>query len=365
MPSIQIEALDTLFFRDGKPFSMGDDTMATGIFPPPPSVFYGALRTSFAAQNNIELSTIEQDTAHITITGLNYLLEREPFFPLPLDLVQEKNDLSGKAKLLRPLALTGVTTNIQTSSNVTHLLYRPKHVEAISNAMLNSFEFGEYLNGKLKDYTFSSFNDLIKSEVKIGIGRNRDTATTSEGKLYRLEMKRLHLFDANNEDSVGKRFSFLLETNEVRLTPLTRIGAEGKMALFNPFEASFPIPSYQQDSQYFKVYFQTPAFFHEGAMPNWEKYLPNLGVSTVACAIGKPMFIGGFNMKKPVSPKKMLKAIPAGSVYYLHTTQTLSSVLNYIEAQKIKTFTDERANEGFGIFYIANLNFDKVLIQKP
>jgi CRISPR-associated protein Cmr3 len=50
---IELNPLDTLFFRDGKPFAMGEETWADGIFPPPPSVIYGALRTAWFA-NNIE-----------------------------------------------------------------------------------------------------------------------------------------------------------------------------------------------------------------------------------------------------------------------------------------------------------------------
>jgi CRISPR type III-B/RAMP module-associated protein Cmr3 len=36
---------DTLFFRDGRPFSMGTETWATSIFPPYPSTVYGAIRS--------------------------------------------------------------------------------------------------------------------------------------------------------------------------------------------------------------------------------------------------------------------------------------------------------------------------------
>ena len=44
---ISIKPFDCLFVRDGKPFSMGDEVWASGIFPPPPSVVYGALRTAW------------------------------------------------------------------------------------------------------------------------------------------------------------------------------------------------------------------------------------------------------------------------------------------------------------------------------
>lgn len=63
MPTIEIQALDTLFFRDGKPFDMGDDNWAEGIFPPPPSVIYGALRSAYFAEHpeNMALANTDND----------------------------------------------------------------------------------------------------------------------------------------------------------------------------------------------------------------------------------------------------------------------------------------------------------------
>jgi len=52
---IEIKSFDTLFFRDGKPFTMSEDNWADGIFPPPPSVIYGALRAAYFAQYPSEL----------------------------------------------------------------------------------------------------------------------------------------------------------------------------------------------------------------------------------------------------------------------------------------------------------------------
>ena len=43
---IEISALDTLFFRDGKPFSMGENHWTNSIFPPNMSTVYGADRKS-------------------------------------------------------------------------------------------------------------------------------------------------------------------------------------------------------------------------------------------------------------------------------------------------------------------------------
>jgi CRISPR/Cas system CMR-associated protein Cmr3 (group 5 of RAMP superfamily) len=44
MTWLQIRPQDVWLFRDGKPFSGGEDHAATGIFPPTPFTVQGALR---------------------------------------------------------------------------------------------------------------------------------------------------------------------------------------------------------------------------------------------------------------------------------------------------------------------------------
>lgn len=60
---ISLEAIDTLFFRDGKPFTMGEDNFASGIFPPAPSVLYGALRSAYFACDVDSLSRVNSSDA--------------------------------------------------------------------------------------------------------------------------------------------------------------------------------------------------------------------------------------------------------------------------------------------------------------
>jgi CRISPR-associated protein Cmr3 len=45
MPWYEIEALDTLFFRDGRPFTAGEDVEAHGLFPPHPMTLQGLIRS--------------------------------------------------------------------------------------------------------------------------------------------------------------------------------------------------------------------------------------------------------------------------------------------------------------------------------
>ena len=116
--NIEITAYDTVFFKDGKPFTMGEDTWASGTFPPPPSVFYGMLRTAYAAQNNIALNKIEEETKDLRISSILLKLENEKhlLFPYPTDLFQAKGD--DNIKLMK-LKANDIISNINKKNILT------------------------------------------------------------------------------------------------------------------------------------------------------------------------------------------------------------------------------------------------------
>ncbi|MGC8977694.1 MAG: type III-B CRISPR module-associated Cmr3 family protein, partial [Candidatus Ratteibacteria bacterium] len=96
----KIKPLDTLFFRDGRPFSMGAETWANPVFPPYPSTVYGAIRTWLIFEwGNLEkfkkgelkedLGTLE-NKGSLKIKGPLLALEDILYFPVPKDLLKEK-----------------------------------------------------------------------------------------------------------------------------------------------------------------------------------------------------------------------------------------------------------------------------------
>ncbi|WP_276662034.1 type III-B CRISPR module-associated Cmr3 family protein, partial [Syntrophomonas wolfei] len=91
---IEIEALDTLFFRDGKPFSMGQESWAEGKLFPLPSVLYGALRSAYLGQHPecfANLGELDDVTSNLTIRGIYYRLGGNLYLPQPADLVARKD----------------------------------------------------------------------------------------------------------------------------------------------------------------------------------------------------------------------------------------------------------------------------------
>ena len=100
---IKIRPLDTLFFRTGKPFTMGEDTWAESLFPPYPSTLYGAIRSFLIFQREglkafingkykDDIGTPDKK-GFLKIKGPLLSKNSELFFPAPLDLAKLEEKL--------------------------------------------------------------------------------------------------------------------------------------------------------------------------------------------------------------------------------------------------------------------------------
>ncbi|OWY22619.1 type III-B CRISPR module-associated protein Cmr3 [Sphingobacteriales bacterium UPWRP_1] len=391
---LKLQAVDTLFFRDGKPFSMGDDTFATGIFPPPPSVFHGALCSAFLADNLHLLSNASTETASIEITGIYYLKEENdnrlynkneasnltPLLPIPLDLVHYKEGRKDRLSFAAEKLCKVVLSNVQVNSIADHCddeeqLEQPEGYLSIE-------ELNNYL--QLDKVAFSITDNLINTESKIGNALNNERQSTEEGHLYRVNMSRL--------EKENQRFSFLLVTNFFPASKWLRLGAEGKTVVCTD-ETAKTLPLKQggeeqnekpllsidiktplveeNDDVYFKIYFATPCVFvpnttikNEGWLPDFDSYdavtriavWKGIEMQLITAFVGKPISIGGFDLATK-KPKTMYRAIPAGSVYYfklINNSDKSKLLINF--HQKSLCRDPNFKKQGFGIAYMGNLN---------
>src|SRR5947207_7513440 len=60
--SFRIQPHDVLFFRDGKPSSLGEDHFHRSIFPPHSATLYGAIRTRRLIDEGVDLSRLKPST---------------------------------------------------------------------------------------------------------------------------------------------------------------------------------------------------------------------------------------------------------------------------------------------------------------
>ena len=378
---LKIDALDTLFFRDGKPFSMGDDSFAQGIFPPPPSVIYGALRSAYFANDMQEFRKLKlQDTdssLNIKVNGFAYLVEEtfwsnkevqnQIYYPAPLDLVQTKEE--GEQNEAH-LSVNFYSKNEEYYSNSTlnSIVAYQEQVEGLENAIVDREKMQEYLNGDTKFTEVKKLSDYISAEHKVGNGLENATRKTEEGKLYQLKMNRFVAWKKDDENNIAtKNFSLLIDsTYEVQPNTLLKLGAEGKTVLANEFEKSIvlqvPNPNITaKKDTYFKLYFSSPTIFKiNGVIPDFidaktlKGTVNEIELELVAAFVGKYIPIGGFDLNKG-KPKMMYKAVPAGSVYYFKilADTTPEKITTNFHNQKLSTIGSD---EGFGLAYVGLLN---------
>ncbi|KAF5431829.1 CRISPR-associated protein Cmr3, partial [Candidatus Methanophagaceae archaeon] len=205
----------------------------------------------------------------------------------------------------------------------------------------------EYL--KCAKGSFSSIlkvADMVLPEPKIGIGISKETGTSEEGKLYRVDMRRL--------ENIGLLVDF--EGLDLPERGMMKLGGEGKAVSYEQFKpVDFSIDNFNFDENKFKLYLSTPSIFKNGWLPVWidEKTLigeyKGLELKLLTASIGKPISIGGFDMRKRM-PKAMRKAVPAGSVYYFEIRKgDIQKAVEIFNQSAISEFYPE---QGFGIAYV-------------
>jgi CRISPR-associated protein Cmr3 len=349
---LSITPLDTVFFRDGKAFTMGEETQAEGLFPPPPSVVYGALRTRYFAERPAELpkaGTEEGPTQSAQITHLALQRGSRTLFPLPRDLARRKEAPASEAVRTRP-ATTG-SAALGSSSVPAPLTHRAT-VETIENGYVDHVDLRRYLSGEPPGegtFTVIPEGDLVEAEPKIGIKMDRETRASQEGHLYRVGLRRLQ-----------NDVQFRVRVDNLPIDPegLLKLGGEAKPARYEVLSEGPPAlaPSAEaiEQSGGAILYLMTPAIFEGGWRPSWlgpdeETEHRGLRLRLTSAAVGKPRYLGGWDMKEN-RPKAMLKAVPSGSVYHLQIEPGAAEAL--IERFHGQSISERRGREGFGLCYV-------------
>lgn len=356
---IRIEPLDTLFFRDGKPFTMGEDSWADSNMLPSPSVIYGALRTAVATENGISFEEVEKqlNKDNFSVESIYFYTDQNRL-PMPLDFVELEGNANRNEKNQEWLvhALTLMPKNKLVYKDkaypITHFLKPIAQADIIEDGLITTADFEEYLQGYLEETKVKRIGkNYIKNEPKIGIALDDFSKTSQESSLFRTDMKRYHYLNERENGNFMQnslQIGIRLKT-DLAFNSLVRFGGEGKIIQLLDFtnnNLSFKVNT--EDIEFedglFKVYLATPAIFING-LPNLLKKLKIKATLLTAC-IGKPLNIGGYDLSKN-EPKKMYKAVPAGSVFYFKSEDDLS----LLHQNQGIALSDVYPEQGFGIAY--------------
>ena len=375
-----LQANDTFFFRDGRPFTKGDQSEGYSIFPPLPSTILGALRTAYIAEHG-DLSAFYAGKMAMTIgtpdslgsISLNgvFLADREStiYYPIPLDLVVKKNETNNR---LYVLEVGTKSSNLSSNASLTYLLRwsGAEDVESETNGRLEGIDMTEYLLGGQTEFIFRPIEDFIRSEPKIGIERDYRTSAAKDNMLYRINMSRFQSQFLNpNERKALSDLGFVVDYQcdiELPENGLLKLGGEGKSFTYkrschnpDPLAAEKDMAVLKKairSSGAFKLYFATPAIFEQGWLPN--KWIDHKTFELITAAVGKPISIGGWDMKKNI-PKPTRRAVPAGSVYYFKVSDE-NCVDTIVDTFHYKNISDYQVKEGFGLCFVGVAEGDKL-----
>lgn len=351
---------------------MGSETWADYMFPPSPSTLYGAIRTflifqrgglkEFEEKGYDDIGKIVKNDngekidkkGTLKISGPFLFYEYEILFPAPLDLVEQDKKLIPLTFINKP------QTFISNYLLEKCLVYKPtKEKVEQPSGWLTLINFKDYLKNKKGEFNFIDTKDKENSpylmEPKIGIAREPGTLTSKEGYLYRIPMIRL-----------SKEAYFVIEveglSDSLPDKGVFQLGGEGKgvsyevvsediLTSIKNFELNF-------ENNLFKIYLATPAIFKKGWLPGWIDEGSYTGeyngikLKLIACAIGRPIFIGGWDIANK-RPKPMKKAAPPGSVYYFEIIE--GSVEKVKNKFHFKNISDVNPEEGFGLSIVGEV----------
>ena len=347
---VVFKALDTLVFRDGKPFGNGGDTWADSLMFPTPTTLYGALRGAYFSQNPDQLpkaNTPEDPTKDLCIKGIYFcnLKEGGYLFPIPRDLVKTEQDSGEKITLLN------LIPNVATSNPLPYIFTVFDECDKVENVegFMGEWSFGDYINADISTLSPQNlylYGNFVSIEPKIGIALDRGRRTAQEERLYRLAQYRYN--------GLGIVVDF--EGIEIADYGVLKLGGEAKGARYEKFEGSFEAAG-SLDGDMFKVVLLTPAIFSQGWIPDFvDPYTmegKDIQVRLVAAAIGRAQYIGGWDMQKKF-PKPMKKAVPPGSVYFFELIDKVDAknILDRFSLRSIVADTSLQ-KEGYGICTVA------------
>jgi CRISPR-associated protein Cmr3 len=333
---IAVVPMDSLMFRDGKPFS-GDTHFAKSVFPPFPSSFAGLLRTHFGKYVSWQENKMKElglgfadDYGDFKITGAYLEKDGEFYFCVPADLAHEKN----KDDVVAAALPIEKDNDIKSSFVLPKKLrYSPdiNGLQPFSSGFISATDMEKYLKADIKDIKVVKQEDFVDKELRtsVKIGKN---AAAEEGKLFTAELLRFR-------ENVNFAVAFL-GPEFADKEQFATFGGEKRGVKLSKRE-KITLPDVQVQDK-IKLVLTSPAYFENMQTPD----LQIEGLELLSAVSLGYENIGGWDLAKH-SPKPMKKAVKAGSVYYYKATQSAIEILKNKDS-----VSDEQKEAGFGKFLI-------------
>ncbi len=344
---VVIDPFDTLFFRDGRPFSLGEETWSNSIFPPNPATVHGALFSALFPKH--KWSNANKDTLKIVgpfICNRNPATMQDIFVPPPADIFVEEKNKEGDIELAEirnisgsPFIISQISGQEEIAIDVFPWIYSERVVVPATGKYISLYDLFQYLIEGKKPKVVKSLQDFYVVEPKIGIGIDNKTRTVEERKLYNVQMVRL-------KDEYSLMVFMTVYDEEVKQEIFRRkekpyilkLGGEGRIAEAVVYDNSLQFESdLQNKTNYYRIYVLTP--YKSESIPAW--MVQNADWTVKGATITGYMQIGGWDMEKR-KPKPMCRYVKPGSVFYVESETDFDALYEDIAWKP-------RNREGYGV----------------
>ena len=363
MDKLIFTPLDTLFFRDGRPFNQGESNAGVeSQFPPSPVTMVGAARVALARANSWPgrgkwIDTTKSDLGgdgdkldNISFSGPLLECSGEPVFPVPASLI---------GKLLEgghPQAVARLKPGEEMRCDLGENIRLPAQdvpdgdtIEGrklLEGWWLSRGGLARVLNGGIPEKSdYVSQESLWKTEPKVGNQIDADKGTVVEGMLYSTDHVRLAdgvTLVMGVEDSLGLRNPF----PDKAQVPL---GGEARSGWLEKKDAWDPLPSRPKRTKtsglvQYAVHVLTPLDVKYPPMPG--QPFAGLPGTVVSACLSRAQRWGGWDSAQ-FEPKPMKPHLAPGSVLFMETTEDEKAIHDLHG-----THIGNRTTWGFGLIAI-------------
>ncbi|SMF09867.1 type III-B CRISPR module-associated Cmr3 family protein [Desulfovibrio gilichinskyi] len=385
---VEIAPLDTIFCRDGRSFGVNEAHAVDSIFPPPPSVMFGAMRGGiFVTQNFAALGRNKMDpgwpkwfgdtesAGDLFQKGPLPVVDGQIMFPMPLDGYVK----SGKNGEYTISTFRIIKNNSSTSSlDLEHLLIPPegKKLPKSTNIMwISASSLTRYLNSEEEislelNKDIYPQDELWTPELRTNVGINPETNAGKDAILFSLKHVRMNSkrnarllckWGSNDSTSLQILKDIITDTQgSLAVAGERRCGSVATSDLRWPDASINTITPDKEGYVSFRIYIATPAYFDGGWRPesdsNKECIIKssagNVKATLLTAAVGKPFYLGGYDIhKRQQRPARGF--VPAGSVYHFKAKADQLEKIIKLNGQVIGDNDFLRA-QGFGLCLLGN-----------
>ncbi len=350
---LQLKPLDSLFFRDARPFEAASRA-ASGR--PLPQTLAGAVRTLLLEQHGVpfdrlaeqlkqgisfakalaEFGTAATAVANVRIRGPWFTLNGEVLTPVPANLRREKKVPEGRVFRLDPLhsPLPGWRPE---RPNMLPLWRRGREAVEAATGLLKLSGLRRFLEGDVPEPDdFVPTSDLYEFDNRTGIGMDAAKNAAQEGLIYGIQMLVLKCQAGLYAEVCGPADALAPLPLAKDAPLLMPFGGEGRrVAVHAAEQADWPQVPPALDGRL--VLLTAPAYFNGWKPP---------ALAPLAAAVGPYQAVSGWDLALG-GPKPNRFMVPAGSVYFLPPHIPVPNAL----------VSEEDAALGWGSFLEGNWNY--------